>query len=403
MPSIHMSGQIGYISQGRLYLKPTDGGELEIVSEFASQLKKRLQSVQDRQSFRGGGSGAGFMRGMPTPEPASVEDTFRSEFSCASSQEGRICYGIDADGVRALFEYQPAEKYERRLLHGPKHRFTSISARSGEDGPEWLLAAAQDHGASRICLFKPAEGGGLAELTEGDSLDTFPVWEPGEQRSLVYQTCGIARNTHTNEWAGLGPAALHRLNLDTGAMETVAEDERYDFLCPAFSPEGVLYYLRRPYEPFHTPSFWGILKDIVLFPFRLVRAVFAFLNVFSMLFSGKPLQTAGTPPKPQTADPKAVFLHGRWVSMEKALRKSAQNELSNLVPRNWELMRQVRGEDARTVCEGVMAYAVGSGGTIYFSNGSGVFRQKVGETRSEKVSTREFVTSIFVVENAEPA
>ncbi len=393
-----MTGQIGYISNGRLYLKPRDGGEVEIVSEFASQLKKRLQSVQDRQSFRGGGSGASFLRGgLPSAEGVSVEDSFHSEFSCAGSQGEAICYAIDADGVRALFEYQPEEKYERRLLHGPRHRFTSISTRRSEEGPEWLLAAAQDHGVSRVCLFKPEAGGGLVELTEGDSLDTFPVWEPGEQRALVYQTCGIGRHARTSEWAGLGPAALHRLNLDTGAMETVAEDERFDFLCPSFSPEGVLYYLRRPYEPFHTPSFWGILKDIVLFPFRLVRAVFGFLNVFSMLFTGKPLQTAGKPPQPQAADPKAVFLHGRWVSMEKAMRKAAQEELSNLVPRNWQLMRHVPGEDAKVVCEGVMAYAVGAGGTVFFSNGSGVFRQQEGGAKPEKVSTRKLVTSLFVV------
>ncbi|MCX6852447.1 MAG: hypothetical protein NTY98_26450 [Verrucomicrobia bacterium] len=394
-----MNPQIGYISNGRLYLKPPGGREEEIVSEFSNNLKKRLQSVQDRQGFRGGGSGAGFMRGgLPTAEPASVEDTFRSEFSCAGSQDGNVCYAIDANEVRALFEYNPGEKYERRLLHGPKHRFSSISTRRNEESPEWLLTAAQDHGVSRICLFKPeAGGGGLMELTEGDSLDTFPVWEPGNARSLVYQTCGIARHAQTHEWAGLGPATLHRLNLDSGDMETVAEDVRYDFLCPSFSPEGTLYYLRRPYEPFHTPSFWNILKDIVLFPFRLVRAIFGFLNVFSMLFSGKPLQTAGRPPQPQAADPKAVFLHGRWVNMEKAMKNAAQNELSHFVPRNWQLMRHVPDGEAQVVCEGVMAYAVGANETVYFSNGAGVFVQKDGSSKPEKVSDRKLVTSIFVL------
>ena len=77
----------------------------------------------------------------------------------------------------------------------------------------------------------------ILDVYKRQSLDTFPVWEPGNARSLVYQTCGIARHAHTHEWAGLGPATLHRLNLDSGDMETVAEDGRYDYLCPSFSPE----------------------------------------------------------------------------------------------------------------------------------------------------------------------
>ncbi len=394
-----MATRLCYISQDKLYLKPLEGTEDEIASDFASDLKKRLQVTQDRAAIRGG-SGAAFMRGgLPGGEQPTVEDTFRAEFSCATSGTvpGEICYAIDAREVRGLFIYDPAEKYERRVLHGPKHRFSSISTRQSDDGPEWLVAAAQDHGVSRIGLFNPQAGGGVREITEGDSLDSYPVWIPGASRRLVYQTCGVARDHRSGAWLGLGPASLQRLDLESGSIEPVIEDERFDFLCPAFAADGTLHYLKRPYEPFHRPSFWRFLLDIVLFPFRLLRALLSFLNVFSMMFSGKPLQTAGTPPPRNGPDPKSVFLHGRWVNMEKAMRDSAMDELTTMVPKNWELVRHGSDGSKLTISQGVMAYAVSHEGTIYYSNGRGVFSISAAGAKPVQVSERKMVTSISVV------
>jgi len=55
--------------------------------------------------------------------------------------------------------------------------------------------------------------------------------------------------------------------------------------------DGRLLYIRRPYEPLQgraAPPL-TVLKDIFLFPFRVIRSAFDFLNAFSMAFSQKPL------------------------------------------------------------------------------------------------------------------
>lgn len=391
-----MPHRIAYISQGRLFLKSEGSREEEIASDFVRNLKKRLQSVEDRASFRSGGSGAQFMRGgMPAAQVPTVEDTFTSEFSCAAKgTEGQVCYAIDARDVRGLFIYDLAEKYERRVLHGPKHRFTSISVRPGGDGQEWLVAAAQDEGVSRIGLFTPDAGGGVRELTEGDSIDSYPAWEPGQTRRFVYQSCGVARDHRSGFWQGLGPASIQQVNMDTGAHDPLLEDDRFDYLCPTYAADGTLYYLKRPYEPFHKTSALDVAKDIVLFPFRLMRAIFSFLNVFSMLFSGKPLQTSGAP-KREGPDPKAVFLHGRWVNMEKAMRQAAVDEATSAVPRNWELMSQSPNGEEKTVLQGVMAFCIGAGGDVYFSNGKGVFVLKGGTGAPVKIHDKGLVTELF--------
>lgn len=396
-----MTSRLAVISHGKLHLVGPPSDEVPISSDFANDLKKRLQVSENRAAIRNGGSGAAFIRGgLPMQEAPTVEDTFHAEFSCVatSTKPGEICYALDAGQVRGLFIYEIAEKYERRVLHGPQHRFASISARQGEDGPEWLVAASQDHGVSRIGLFKPEAGGGVRELTEGDSLDSFPAWKPGERREFVYQTCGVARHHRTNEWQGLGPASIQKVDMETGEMEPVAEDDRFDFLCPSYGPDGTLFYLKRPYEPFHQPSIWRHLLDMVLFPFRLVRAILAFLNTFSMIFSGKPLQTAGLPPRRDGPDPKAVFLHGRWISMEKQMRDAAVDEMKEFVPKNWELIARLPDGGIKVISGNVMAYGIGRSGTIYYSNGKGVFAQSNASAKPQRVSDRKLVTCIAEVE-----
>jgi hypothetical protein len=390
-----MSHRLGCIASGKLYLKNDSGSETEIGSDFVRDLKRRLESIEDRASFREGGSGAQFMRGN-MPAASRVADTFHAEFSCGAFSEDKdnICYAVDAADVRGLFIYEPGEKYERRVFHGPKHRFTSISVRGTGEDTEWLVGAAQDHGASCIGLFRPEQGGGIRELTEGDSLDSYPVWVPGSERRFTYQTCGLARN-RDGEWLGLGPASLQRVDLGTGSMESVVEDDRFDFLCPAYAPDGTLYYLKRPYEPMHRASIKDVALDALLFPFRLVRAVLAFLNVFSVMFSGKPLQTAGAPPRRGGHDPKAVFLYGRWVNMEKQMREAAQDELASVVPKNWELVRMAPDGAAKTIASAVIAFAVARDGTLYFSNGRGIFRMPGEGGKPVKVSDRKLVTALF--------
>ena len=387
---------IGYLSQSRLFVKAPGKAEEEVVSSFAEGLKQRLKSVEDRASFRNG-SGAQFMRGgLPTAPLPNIEETFRYEFSCASAGvlPGRFCYAIEAQGVRGLFSYELAEKYERRVLHGPKHLFTAISARAGDEGEDWLVAVAQDHGASVIGLFKPDAGGGVRELTEGDSIDSYPAWE-ANGRKFVYQTCGIARHPRTGMWMGLGPASIHRIDLESGKMDAVVEDDRFDFLCPSTGQDGCLYFLKRPYEPFQRGSVWRTLQDIVLFPFRLGRAIFGFLNVFSMFFSNKPLQTSGSPQNRAAADPKAIFLHGRLVQVDQAMRDALVDELASVVPGSWELMRRSAEGETKMVAAGVMAYSVGADGSVIYSNGRSVFRLAKDGGKPVKVSDRKFVTTVF--------
>lgn len=389
-----MHYSLGYLSEGKLFLSTAEGGEFEIKSAFVDGLRDRLQSIKNRSEWKQRGSGAMFARGG-LPVMADV-DHFEARFSaaCASPEAGCVLYAIDAGDVHGIFSYSVEEKDEQRLVHGPGRRFAWLSA--CPEGEEVAVAVTQPDGTGCLGLMKPGRGGGVREITEGDAIDSYPAWSAaGERRSLVYQSSGIARRGGV--WAGLGPAGLMRLDMTSGDLEPVTEDGKSDYLCPSYGPDGALYFIHRPYEAVAQTKPHQVLKDILFFPFRMVRAVFGFLNVFSMLFSGKPLKTAGAPQR-KGPDPKAVFLYGRWVHMQDQLSRAPQEEATTAVPRSWTLRRAPAGtpaEKAETLATGVMAYTVATDGSIYYSTGRGVFRLPKAGGKAEKVSSRELVTCLF--------
>jgi hypothetical protein len=144
---------------------------------------------------------------------------------------------------------------------------------------------------------------------------------PGKQRRILFQSSGVARN-RDGYAVGKAATSIQALDFENNLMTTVLEDERYDFLLPKMSTDGYLYYIRRPYEINRYRPEMAIL-DFFLFPFRLIRAIFHYLNFFSLVYSQKPLTTASGP-KMQSDDMKTIILKGKIIDAEKALRKGAR-------------------------------------------------------------------------------
>jgi hypothetical protein len=157
------------------------------------------------------------------------------------------------------------------------------------------------------------------------------------------------------------------------------------------SADGHLHFIRRPYE---TPSYssGNLLLDTLLFPFRLLRAVFHYLNFFSLMYSRKPLTGAAGPAV--QADIKDIILKGRRINAEKALREeTAINGIVSLVPRTWELVSRNRQGVERVLATNVASYDLMSDGSIVYSNGRAVFMLGAG-TQSTLVLKDDLVGDV---------
>jgi hypothetical protein len=356
---------IAYVAGGRLHLKVGDAPARSFDSAFAQQVRDRHAQIHQRHSWKSEGRGARFMSGLlwggPERDPSELRVAITSLTRGAAP--GELLYAMDTEGRTAVCLFRTEDASERRLLHGAADRIRDLSASPAGD----RLACSVLHPdfTASIGLMSP-DATDLREVTEGDAQDRFPSWAPGGAR-LVYQSAGVGRDG-AGRPSGLGPSAIHLLDLEQGTLETLAADPTHDLLCPQISADGTLFCLRRPREGGRAASLGRMLLDLVLLPARLLYAVFQYLNFFSARYTGKPLTTAGGP-KRQGADMRQMMV---WSNLMQAEAGADADERKPAVPRDWQLVR-IRGQQkAETVAGSVLAFDLGPDGSLVYSTGTAI-------------------------------
>jgi hypothetical protein len=184
-----------------------------------------------------------------------------------------------------------------------------------------------------------------------------------------------------------------------GSVTSVLENPRIDYLHPRVGTDGSLFYIRRPYESHHYGAH-NLVFDTLLFPFRLLRALFHYLNFFSLMYSRKPLTTASGPAA--QADLKDILLKGRRVNAEAALKRGARlNGVRSLVPKSWQLIRRNPQGEERVLASHVASFDLALDGRVIFTNGYGVF--EIGDDGQPAVLLKDKLIADIVTGTLDPA
>jgi hypothetical protein len=364
-----MGIRFAYLAEDKLFLQDGDSPARPVDSPFAQGVIEREVRDRQRNEWKTQGANAAFGRGLP-PWAMRTDDagTRRVFFTGLTAGTGELLYALSTGPVGGLFVHNLADGTERRVFHRNGFRARDLSCRA-DDGTI-ALSLQGDDGTANLAIVD-AGGRGVREVTEGDSVDQSPAWVPGDKRRLVFQSAGIGRN-RLGHAAALGPYAVQQLDLEGGEITTLLEAERTDYLCPKVGADGSLYCIRRPYRSALAPvNPLRVLLDVLLFPFRLARAIVHFFNFFSVMFSGKPLLTAGGPAA-QPTDRRHLMLWGKMIDAEKALRTAKNGDAPSLVPSDWELLCRSSDGAERVIARGVLSFDL-SGNRIVYSNGSAVF------------------------------
>jgi len=186
--------------------------------------------------------------------------------------------------------------------------------------------------------------------------------------------------------------------LGTSQVTCLAEDPACDFLGPQMNEAGDLFFIRRPYsDPYRPVNPLRMLWGIITMPFRLLYAVFQFLNFFTLRHTGQQLLDARDVRK-QDMDMRHMMVWGNLINAEEALRQARRKKEDTpaLVPKSWELIR--KGRDTSTVlAKGVLSFDLAADGTVIYTNGSAIYR--IGaKGKVDRILKESFIEQVVVID-----
>jgi hypothetical protein len=356
---------LAFISNGKLFYQAPGQQLRELQSPHVRAVMERMERHQQLHGWK---EGTAFGRSFTGRDRhVSTDAVGIQATSVQFAAHDRVLYFLRDDSFGGLFEYDLALDAERRLLH--KQYLSLEDLRLHPDGHRLLAAQQARNGAANIVVMDP-DGSNYRELTSGDTVDTAPAWVPDQADAVLFQSSGLARNQDGFVLAR-GPTSIQMADTAAGSLTVIVEDPHFDFLQPRVGADGFLYFIRRPYET-RRYGMENAAIDALMFPFRLLRALFHYLNFFSLMYTRKPLITASGPAV--QADLKDILIKGKRLDAEAALRAGIHvSGVPSLVPASWQLIRRSPQGEEHVLASHVASFDIASDGTILFSNGYGVF------------------------------
>lgn len=396
------------ISDGKLFteregtLLPRDS---LILRKYISAAK---ESARQRE-WKYSGEGARFTGSfIPRPDPDAAAELYVRVTGAGYLSDGTLLYAMQIDRAAGIYSVPPDGGEEGIFLSDNEYRYRELAVRDDR-----ILVTAEAAGECHIGLLE--KGSRVCEfLTEGSSREACPFWSLLDPDAFFFSGAGLEERM-TEEPTGsadkemsvaeligamrqtaqprrVGPAGLFRMNLRDRSIEELLTDERYNCISPTEDVDGGIWFIRYPYRPEKRDkkSFGTALKDVVLFPVRLLGGLFGFLNFFTMKYSGKTLNSGTTASKNKPQSER--FVLGNLIDAERELKRNAGRgeEFPGYVPKEYELCRLKDGR-IDTAARGICAFTLYKG-RIYASNGSYILTFEQG--RPQKRCKAEGVSAI---------
>lgn len=380
-----------YVSQGKVYSKKPDQSPQPIESKFGQSLIDRAAQIQNRNAWKTQGSGARFMSGGMLWRQPDMDMEIPVVVNAISRgfHPGDFLYSLTTHEIGGVFCSRNKGADEQRLLHTADFRVGQLSSNPSQGKIACVIRAKTE---AHIAVMNE-DGTDLRELTQGDSLDVSPAWIPGSDDEVIFQSAGVARNEHGVP-VGTSPSRIEKLNLTSGEISTLLEDEQRDFLSPRMDAAGDLYCISKPYQH-PAPRFnpFRAALDLVLLPFRLLFALFQFINLFTMKYSGNTLVSSGGM-RQKEMNMRQMLIMNNLAQANRAPVKSLWGKSDWQIPRSWTLIKRSPSGERQVIEEGVLTFDLIDGGALLLSDGSRIWLRGPHGTRKE-LHKAEFVSQVL--------
>lgn len=357
-----------YTSENKIFsYDETEKALTEIPCGKIAKYRETVRTIQQRKEWKTSGTGANFM-GMATADMIDPDD-MPVRITGLGVHGDELVYGVNLEGVGSVYHrsFDPSDDVEGLVRASNEFVFGAFDVRDGKlavsmGGGRFLHIAVMDM------------NGRYDEYTDGDTIEENPCWA-AKKNGIYFSTAGYA---YDRKGIVSGPRTVAYLDLDKKSMSEIIADDNYDFLHVRQDKNGDLYYIRQPYGGEKSQS--GItFKDVVMFPYRLIKGLFGFLNFFTTIFGGESLKTGGASAngmKAKQRSQKELIIEGNVINAEKLdkINEASGDKHGGIMPASRVLIRRTADGSEEIIKKGVLDFTLDRDGNVIISNGRHLLR-----------------------------
>ncbi|ENX40706.1 hypothetical protein [Acinetobacter courvalinii] len=351
-----------------------------------SQYKKNLQEIRQRKQWKTSGTGAQFMGVANYSEQEELAHVYPVDAVLIDEQH--LIYAAQLQDGCAIYIKSLLDLQQPEALILRNNEFIIHHMDYDAQNKRLVLSASPEHAYERHLCILGLDSNRIQYVTEGDCQDQHPCFDPQNPDIIYYDSCGFAYDQQGS--VSIGPREVCRLNLQTGDLETIIADPRYDCYKPKIDAKGQLHFLKRPYKNQHYRG--NSLKDIVSAPFKIIRAVFGWLDFFTQRYTGESLKsTSGSnPAKSRQKSEEELFVEGNLIKAQKAVQQNqnAGEKFAGVIPRSWELVLYSSTGEQKVLKRGVLSYNLNTEDTVLYSNGKHLISIAADQTETMLVEAK---------------
>ena len=346
-------------------------------SQYLEQYNKNKHAIKVRHHWKTQGTGAKFMGMDRDLSHLDASKTFqRPTGICLADDLEHFIYTIQVDEFFGVFSKSLGNKDEAEghIMHTNNIQMYDLDYNSANQ--KVALSLGKDEISKHLALLDPKTAQ-YKVLTEGECVDANPSWSKAEANTIIYDSCGIGVDGNGIPVA-LGECNICRLNLDTCEIDEVIGFEGLDCIKPKEDASGNIYFIRRPKaHKSGQANPVDMLINFLLIPVKIARALFMWLNFFTIRYTGDSLSTNnknGTKAKKKSEE--ELFIEGNLIKADQNQKANERKgeKYAGILPRDWELMKYTLGGELTSIKKGVLAFDLHSDGSITYSNGKHLIR-----------------------------
>ncbi len=323
-----------------------------------------------------------------------LNETIRAELTdLYLTEENHLNYSLFINDISAIYSKNLSAKKdsESHIIHDNAKIFKGACENEGQI----VTTVSNDLATSHLALFNKNDGD-YTIITDGDSFDATPRFSKRDKTKILFSSKGVGRDGNGN-FVEYSPSYILEYDIELGDVNKLSSSSEYSYVLPKDDNNGNLYAIRKPIKEKKRSN---LLIDILLIPYKLVTAIYYFLENFTRSFTGKTFTEnspySSNPAKTKKGDERKIFIDGNVIYADKEYKNNLKHkdDFAGIIPRNYELVKITENGD-EVIKKGVIAYEVLSDGAIVVSNGK--YLLKLNDGKCEKLCTANLATSITAI------